>query len=288
MRRIIKSSVVAFVLGWTLTLVAYQVAMNTWAASNFVDGYTVMTLTGAWKAASIADAYDPAGSPWSLATLNHRRVAIAISSGNTASTEFGFGCNPLTAGSVSTGAADAQNALHTTYSTTAVINTTAGLSCTDFIARTGRTHGIHFQHGMALFDNGGAVQSGVDSRVFIGVSDQTKITMTSADDPAGNYAGFRFSTGTDTNWACITKDNATQDVDDSGVAVVTETGYEFDVVEDAVAGDWNFYINGVQVCSMNTNIPTSGTNVTIMSAIRNKAAAAKAIRYWWMLGDGDL
>lgn len=287
MKRILKSSFIAFVLGWTLSLVAYQVAMNTWAASNFVDGYTVMTLTGAWKAASIASAYDPAGSPWALAPFNSRRIAIATSSGNTASTEFGFGCNPLTAGSISTGAPDAQNALHTTYNTSATINTTAGLSCANFIVRTGRTPGIHFQHGMALFDNGGTIQSGTNSRVFIGVTDQTKITMTSADDPAGNYAGFQYSSGT-ANWQCITKDNTTQDVDDSGISVATETGYEFDVVEDTAAGDWNFYIDGSLVCSMNTNPPTSGTNVTVMSAIRNKAAEQKVIRYWWMYVDGAL
>jgi hypothetical protein len=104
-----------------------------------------------------------------------------------------------------------------------------------------------------------------DIRFWYGFTDQSLVTQTGSDNPAGNYAAFRFSaTGGDTNIQCITKDNVTQTVVDSGVPPVAGTSLNLAIVADDTNGNYKFYINGVLKATIATHLPTSGTNLAVI------------------------
>ena len=64
-------------------------------------------------------------------------------------------------------------------------------------------------------------------RLFSGLANQTIAVMTDADNPAGHYAGFQYTTArADTNWQFITKNNTTQTVADTGLAVTAANVYD--------------------------------------------------------------
>jgi hypothetical protein len=98
-------------------------------------------------------------------------------------------------------------------------------------------------------------------RAWIGVTDQTQITMAASDNPAGNYAAFRFSTiAGDSTIQCITKDGTTQTIVDSLVAPVANTGLNLSTVFNDSVPNVVFYINGVVVATITSHLPTAGTN----------------------------
>lgn len=104
-------------------------------------------------------------------------------------------------------------------------------------------------------------------RFWVGMTDQTLATMGVSDNPAGNYAAFRYSsTGSDTVWQCITKDNTTQTIVSSGVAPVLNTTQTLAIVFNDSIPNVVFYINGAVVATITTHLPTSGTNLRYVSA----------------------
>ena len=117
-------------------------------------------------------------------------------------------------------------------------------------------------------------------RDWIGLTDQTAATMFAADDPAGNYAAFRFSTTTETTWKCVTKDNTTQNVVDSAVTVSAETQYALEIEFNDATPSVTFRINGSSVCSspITTNLPADGTNLRWIIGGETKANETKSIR----------
>lgn len=118
----------------------------------------------------------------------------------------------------------------------------------------------------------GALGRTTNERFWFGLSDQTTGTMVGSDNPAGNYAAFRFSTiAGDTHYQCITKDNTTQTVIDSGI---TPTGFSsasgpgvlFGILFVPTAGaltSVQFYINGALVATSTTHLPNSGVAVGV-------------------------
>ena len=122
-----------------------------------------------------------------------------------------------------------------------------------------------------------------------GVTDQTAATMAAADDPAGNYAAFRYSSSADSNYKCITKDNTTQNVQDSGVAVDSTAYHEYEIRESAGV-NFTFYIDGTLVCTNSTNLPTSGTPLRYIYTVTCVVCAPTAvnIRNGWIYIESDL
>lgn len=153
---------------------------------------------------------------------------------------------------------------------------------------------LHFQSYGAITQVAGGTAS---ARVFLGISDQTSTTMVGADDPAGNYAGFQWLTGggsgADGNFKCISKDNTTQQVTDSGVAgngygtsYASRVGRHFDVVDEG--STYKFYIDGVLKCTHSTHVPTSGTLVTQMWAVGGQGGVSLSEgnpTYMWVEAD---
>lgn len=88
-----------------------------------------------------------------------------------------------------------------------------------------------------------------------------------ANDPSGadtanlDLYGFRFSTGAgDTNWQLVTQDvSGNRNVVDSGVAVNANTVYLLQAIKES--SNVRFYINGVYINTINTNLPTVTTSL---------------------------
>jgi hypothetical protein len=133
-----------------------------------------------------------------------------------------------------------------------------------------------------------SINANTTARVWLGMTDQTSATMYASANPAGNYASFRYDTGAgDTNWMCVTKDGATQNIQNSGIAPVAGTGYKFEII--IVAGTVvEFRINGNSVCNNTTNLPTANTMLRYVNAIRNLANGVRTLNNAWIYIESDI
>lgn len=133
----------------------------------------------------------------------------------------------------------------------------------------------------------GKIQETANVRYWMGLTDQLFATMVQSDNPAGNYACFRYASAADTNWKCITKDNVTQNISDSGVVVDTAR-HLMAIVFDDVASAVKFYIDGVLRQTHSVNLPAAGTNLRWVYGGQTTEAVAKNIRFEWVMGVCDL
>jgi hypothetical protein len=127
-----------------------------------------------------------------------------------------------------------------------------------------------------------------NERIFFGYTDQTLATMLASDDPAGNYAVFRYSTvASDVAWQAITKDGATQNVVSTGIAVQTATASLFTIQFDDTAGNVKFSISGTVVATLSTNLPSTSTNMRFIWGIINPTGANQRLDYGVIYMEGD-
>jgi len=265
---------------FALSLHAFQVSMNVWQHDSFADGQIITTLTGNWKVANASLAFDPVQGPVVAPVFNEQRQGLTLSSGNTTTFDGGiYGHGTVCTGSGFGDGPTATYPLTTSWNTSSTIDTPRDCQ-SELMFVVGRQ--ITFQSMHSFFDNGGAIISQTNSRVFIGLTDQTGATMTNGNDPAGNYVGVRVDSGTDANYRCVIKDGTTQGIADSGVAVTGETGHRVTVREDTAGATWYVWIDDVQRCSFTSNRPASGTVLRFVHGIRNKAAEQKALRLAWI------
>ncbi len=120
----------------------------------------------------------------------------------------------------------------------------------------------------------GYINNITNERAWHGISDQTLATMSASDNPAGNYAAFRFSTAAgDTSWQCITKDGTTQTIVSSGVAPVNDVAQRFAIVFQDSVPNILFYINSSLVATTSTHLPTANTIVMWFASSFNTAGS---------------
>lgn len=147
------------------------------------------------------------------------------------------------------------------------------------IFRSGRN--VRFQALASVVELTGA------QRTFIGLSTANSTTQLGTDLPtSGVYAGFRFTSGTDTNWQCIASTGSTGYQADSLVAPVA-TPQQFEVINDDTAGTTKYYINGTQVCSAFATRPSSGVNFYLKVATETLETVAKNLRLAFIYGESD-
>lgn len=100
----------------------------------------------------------------------------------------------------------------------------------------------------------------------------------STDDPTGNLAAFRFSTGaSDTNWMACVKDGSTLNPQSTGVAVATDTMYLLRVETDA--SEVRFFINSTLVYTHTTNLPSIDTAMGYHVGVTTLTGSARSLRY---------
>lgn len=174
----------------------------------------------------------------------------------------------------------------TTNGTGTATAPTASEGCTDNYASAASTNSqagyggnLNYRVGRNIeFRNKVKLQENTAEIAWIVLSDQTFTTATFNDNPAGNYAGFRYSTNAgDSTWKAITKDGTTQSVTDTGVSVNTAIR-KFEVIEDVANARWLFKIDDILVASKSTNLPTAGTNLRPCVGVTTLENVAKNIR----------
>lgn len=127
-------------------------------------------------------------------------------------------------------------------------------------------------------------------RVWVGFGSQapanTLVTTYQSSDPSASVIGFRYVSGTDTNWQCVDQKSGvgSQTLTDSGVVASTSTVL-LELALDAT--NVYFYINGTLVGTValtDTNMPTAGTAMfPFLSADNGSASSAKvgfSHMYW--------
>lgn len=125
-----------------------------------------------------------------------------------------------------------------------------------------------------------AIGENSNERVWFVMTDQTGNTHSTADNPAGNYAGFLYSSGVTNFWQTVTKDNTTQTAKTSAVAVDTSPHW-FRIVFDDDSSQILFYIDGVLVGTHTSgqNLPSSGTNLRYALTLCTTEDVAKTLTY---------
>lgn len=113
----------------------------------------------------------------------------------------------------------------------------------------------------------GAIDGLTHSRYWIGFNDagfSNIPTTMNSNTPAANACAFRWNSDTDgANFKAICQTDAShQTVVDTGVAVVQDAIHLFEIVPQGGGTSVNFYIDGVNVATISTNVPS---NTTAMS-----------------------
>lgn len=99
------------------------------------------------------------------------------------------------------------------------------------------------------------------------------------DTPTFSNAAFRKAAG-DTNWQTYTGSGGANTIQDSGVAVATDTKYKLQI-DFRTANQVAFYINDVLVqthTSASHNIPASTTNMGVYALLRTTGAVTRTLR----------
>lgn len=222
-------------------------------------------------AGSVVSLFSAAGPPFP----NSKRWAYWASSSSTTAQGTGDVLTPT--GTVSAIAANSSDPMYRSFATAAVLNADAGVEGDSFY-RMGRNLKMQLMVDV----------NSTDERVSIGFTNQTLAIMVGSDNPAGDYAHFKHSTGVpDTTWQCITKDGTTQNITDSLVTVGTSFT-KFEIEADDTAGSIIFRIDGVVVATHTVNLPRTFNTYNVVCGIETLSAGGKNIRLAWCYTESDL
>lgn len=127
-------------------------------------------------------------------------------------------------------------------------------------------------------------------RYWIGVMDASGVEYTggnstwASDAPSRSYCNFRLSASTDTTWKAICANSGTQTIVDTGIAPSTTASMVFEITFTPVLAPTqaNFFINGTQVATITTNLPSTSANLSygFMSDNKNTATAGSVVYFW--------
>jgi hypothetical protein len=112
------------------------------------------------------------------------------------------------------------------------------------------------------------------ARIWIGLC---SAAPGNSDNPTGQFAAFRYSSGVGGNWYACCKDGTTMNAQDAGVAVAASTKYLLEITVDDSAGTVEFKIDGTVVATLNANLPSASQDLGYVSYIVTTAAGAKSL-----------
>ena len=141
-----------------------------------------------------------------------------------------------------------------------------------------------------LFKMGSDISAGI-TVVFVGFSSNVAL---STADPTGHRYTIRWARGTDTNWQLSVKDNTTQTLVDTGVAVTADYYYAVRFVATsslvtvqisaaATVASAKSGIDAAGTTSASTNLPATANDLyAIATIVRSAAATTRSIKfgYW--------
>jgi hypothetical protein len=212
--------------------------------------------------------------------------AIAFQGPNTTTTTTSFGSSWTVDTTASHPAATETYGYATNFATAATANDTAGVTqaANQWFRGSAAGSNGYFYVGRVSVPDASYGAGATGSRIWVGLSSQTTATMTNADNPAGDYNGFQYSTNRgDANWQFITKNNVTQNVVNTTLAFTAQKVYDF-YVYTAPQGTtvyWrvdNLTDGTTQVGSTATNLPTTTTAMRAGAGIQTLTTTARNIR----------
>lgn len=184
---------------------------------------------------------------------------------NTGSTGGTLGANLVPEVYFDTGAVNGNQAGH------------SGLTNYDFT-----TGSRYVYQALVNFNNVGGTTS---TRVWSGLTDQTLATMAGSATPAGDYAAFRYDTGAgDATYKCVTNNNTTPTVADSGVTPTNAQKKLEILIQNGSRAV--FKIDGQTVCTVATTLP--GTVTTrVVNSVTTLTNAIRGMSVGWVYVEGD-
>jgi hypothetical protein len=122
-------------------------------------------------------------------------------------------------------------------------------------------------------------------RFWAGLTDQDGATLVASDNPAGHFVGIRFSTGVpDTNFQAISKDGATQNIQDSGLAGDTAKHFLVITVNEAVpeiiVQILDTDMQEEASVTLIANLPGATTGLKLVCGIENLASSDRNIKQY--------
>lgn len=121
-------------------------------------------------------------------------------------------------------------------------------------------------------------------RYWVGISNGLPVGASTfaSDTPATTaFAAFRYSSTTDTTWKALVSNATLTTTVDTGVVVSTAASHVFDVAYDGT--NVNFFIDGVRVAQISTNVPATSTTMSMIAFVDNKNTAnTDSISMNWM------
>lgn len=228
------------------------------------------------------------GSGYALQPALFSKMVMALNTGG-GTTVNGIGTTVTNDTTVSHPAADQVFGYMTNFATAATLNDTAGTSSvntTFFRGSVGVANGFFFSARVGVVDT-------TSIRVFTGLANQTIATMVTADNPAGHYAGFQFSTNRgDTTWQLVTKDNTTQNVVNTNVAFTANNVYQlsFNCTSTCTTISWqidNLTTGTRTTGSTSSNLPGGSTALRLVHGVSTLTTVAKNYRMQTVYTESD-
>lgn len=233
----------------------------------------------------------PSGRDYPLQpSLFQNQVAIINVQSGTASNYFGT--NRSVSGTGVSAAFDENYGYMAGYSSTTT-TTTGGIG----------NNGLQFARGSQVGANGffanvrGALKdaSYPNSRIFVGMTNQTVANSVASQNQTGHRAGFSYDTGRgDTNWMFSTKDGTTENLVDTGMPFSAAAAYDWYIYTPPYPNNGTVYwriddmTNGTsQEGSTSSNLPGGSTALRMVEAIRILSGTTQTISYQRIYVESD-
>ena len=249
-------------------------AGNIYVYSGLYAGRSILSQKGS---SGVAFAYQPA--------IFQNAITFNGPSTGAATTSFGTSYSVDT--TASHPAATEVFGYTTNFATAAVAADTAGISQTNTQLYRGSVSGGangFFFVSRAGFPDANYGVGATGSRTWVGLTDQVAATANALDNAAGNYAGFMYSTNRgDTNWQFTTKNNATQNLINTGMAFAVNRVYDFYVYTPPLGTIVYWRIDNLTdgtTFEGNTavNLPTATVSMRSVLNIRTLTTTARNMR----------
>jgi len=213
--------------------------------------------------------------------------AITYQGPNTGTTVTAFGSSWTVDSTASHPAATEVYGFATNFATAATSADTTGVAeaAVQHFRGTvaGASNGFFYVARLGLPDASyGAGATG--TRIWTGLTNQTAVTMSNSDNPAGHFTGFQYSTNRgDANWQFMTKDNATQNVINTQMVFAVNKVYDFYVYVAPLGTTIYWRIDNLtdgttQVGNTSANLPAAGTALRAGTNMRTLTTTARNIR----------
>lgn len=209
---------------------------------------------------------------WDVTSSFIRTISVVADGANVTGVSVGSALNSLTTGTVTAVGATATEPPSMSMTSSSTANTSIVVAISQgTTAGTGRySLGSLRRYSVRLRPN-----QSTNIRAWVGLGKDLGVGLFSGiatDTPNTSYCAFRFSAGVDTTWKAICgTSNVLLTIVDTGIAIDTANSQLFEFAYNA--GTVNFFLSGLLVAQISTNVPTAGETLQMGWGLDNKNTA---------------